>query len=221
MKYKVNFSIDFKKNKHKGKFFAIEGIDGSGKTTQANLVVEELIKRGYKAKYTKEPTDGVIGKFIKKEILSGKVKVAPASIQYLIAADRATHQYEIEKELKKGTILITDRYFWSAICYGISDIPKPLSYYLTSLSILSMYTQFLNTDSTFFLDISIKTALKRISKSTKHNEIYDNERKLKKIKNAYDFIKKTFVREFVIVNAEKDIEEVTKDLVKRIEKKIK
>lgn len=221
MKHKVNFSIDFKRNKHKGKFIAIEGMDGSGKTTQAQMVVKELKKRGYKAKYTKEPTDGTIGKFIKKEILSGKVKVAPASIQYLIAADRATHQYEIENELKKGTLLITDRYFWSAVCYGLADIPKPLDYYLTSMSILSMYDQFLNTDITFFLDISIKTALKRIGKSSKHNEIYDNEKKLKKIKKAYDLLKKNFAKEFVILDGEKDIEGVTKELVKQIERQIK
>lgn len=221
MNYTVNFKLGFKKNKYKGKFFAIEGMDGSGKTTQAQKVVKELVKKGYKAKYTKEPTSGIIGKFIKKDILSGKVKVAPASIQYLIAADRATHQYEIEEELKKGTILITDRYFWSAVCYGLSDIPKPLSYYLTTMSILSMYDQFLNTDKTFFLDISIKTALNRIGRSSKHNEIYDNEYKLKKIKKAYDLIKRSFVKEFDIIDGERDVKEVTADLVKRIEKKIK
>lgn len=220
MKYKVSFAIDFKKNKYKGRFIAIEGMDGSGKTTQAENVVRELVKKGYKAKYTKEPTDGVIGKFIKKEILSGKVKVAPASIQYLIAADRATHQYEIENELKKGTLLITDRYFWSAVCYGFADIKRPLDDYLTSMSILSMYNQFLNTDITFFLDISINTALKRIGKSSKHNEIYDNEKKLIKIKKAYDLLKKNFAKEFTVVNGEKNVDEVTKDLVRRIEAKV-
>ncbi|MCL4354454.1 dTMP kinase [Patescibacteria group bacterium] len=221
MKYKVSFSLDFKRNKYKGKFIAIEGIDGSGKTIQSKMVVEQLKKKGYKAVLTKEPTDGVIGKFIKNDVLSGKAKIPPVAIQYLFSADRAVHQEEIENYLKKGFIVVTDRYFWSAVCYGISDIPRPLNYYLTSMSILSMYNQFLNTDTTFFLDISIKTALKRIGKSSKHNEIYDNEEKLKKIKKAYDFLKKRFAKEFVVVNAEKSVEGVTQDLVKRIETKVK
>lgn len=221
MKYKVSFSLDFKKNKQKGKFIAFEGIDGSGKTTQALKVVEVLKKKGYKAIYTKEPTPGLIGKMIREQILSGKVKVPPVAIQYLMSADRAVHQEEIEKELKKGTIVITDRYFWSAVCYGIADLPHAVNYYITALSVLSPYNMFLRPDTTFFLDIPLSTALKRIGKSLKHTEIYDNKEKLIKIKKAYDLLKTKFAKEFTVVNADKDINEVTEDLVKRIEKKIK
>ncbi len=218
MKYHISFDIDFKRNPYKGRFIALEGIDGSGKTTQALKVVELLNKNGYKAIYTKEPTGGIIGKLLREQILSGKVKVPPVSIQYLMSADRAMHQEEITEELKKGTIVVTDRYFWSAVCYGIADLPQAVNYYLTALSVLSPYTRFLSPDVTFFLDLPIKSSLKRIGKSLKHREIYDNEEKLKKIKKAYDLLKEKFVKEFAIINADREVDEVTKDLFKKIAK---
>jgi dTMP kinase len=222
MKYKVSFSIDFKRNKHKGKFIAIEGIDGSGKTIQTEKVVKLLRKKGYKKVIsTKEPTDRVIGKFIKEDILSGKIKLPPVAIQYIFSADRSDHQIEIENYLKKGYIVVTDRYFWSAVCYGIADLDQVADYYLTVLSVLSPYNRFITSDATFFLNIPIKSALQRIGKSTKHNEIYDNEKKLIKIKKAYDFLIKRFPKEFIVVDGDKDVDLVTEDLVKRIEKKLK
>ena len=221
MKYKVSLAIDFKRNKHKGKFIALEGIDGSGKTLQTEKVVSLLKKKGYKVISTKEPTDRVIGKFIKKDILTGKVKLPPVAIQYIFSADRSDHQKEIEDYLKKGYVVVTDRYFWSAVCYGIADLDQIADYYLTVLSVLSPYNRFITSDATFFLDIPLKTALQRIGKSDKHNEIYDNEKKLKKIKKAYDFLIKRFPKEFIVVDGNKTVDEVTQDLVKRIERKLK
>lgn len=221
MKYKIAFNIDFKRNPHRGKFIVIEGIDGSGKTIQTKRVVEVLKKKGYNVTAAKEPTDGAIGKIIKNDILPGKIKMPHIATQYLFSADRSVHQLEIEKELKKGKIVVMDRYFWSAVCYGIADLDQVPDYYVTVLSVLSYYNRFLSPDLTFFLDISLKTALKRIGKSSKHNEIYDNGPKLKKIKKAYDYIKKRFAAEFVVVDAEKSLEELTEDLVKRVERVVK
>ncbi|MCL4354555.1 dTMP kinase [Patescibacteria group bacterium] len=218
MKHHVSFDIEFKKNKLPGKLIAIEGIDGSGKTTQAQLVVDLLKKQGYKAIYTKEPTDEPIGKFIREQILSGKVKVPPISIQYMFSADRAVHQVELEEYLKKGYIIITDRYFWSAIAYGISDLKGKADYYLSALSILSFYHRFLTPDYTFFLNIRAKEAAKRIGTSEKHKEIYDDATKLVKIKKAYDLLIKRFSKEFVLISAEQSIENVSEDILKKIKK---
>ncbi len=114
MRYPVNFSVGFKKHKSKGLLIAIEGMDGSGKTTQAQRLVEELKKKKIKAIYTKEPTDEPTGKMI-RQILSGELKVPPLSLQYLFCADRGVHQVELEKLLEKGYVVVTDRYFWSAV----------------------------------------------------------------------------------------------------------
>lgn len=220
MRYPVSFSVGFKKHKYPGKLIAIEGMDGSGKTTQAELLVKELKKKKIKAIYTKEPTDEPTGKMI-RQVLSGELKVPPLSLQYLFCADRGVHQVELEKLLKKGYIIVTDRYFWSAVAYGISDMDGKPDYYMASFSILSMYNQFLSPDYTFYLDVSVDEAYKRIGKSHKHGEIYDKKDKLVKIKKGYEVLVKNYPTEFIRVGGQKSIEELLADLVKRVSRKIK
>src|SRR5258708_38846651 len=116
MKHNVNFSIEFRSNAYPGKFIAIEGIDGSGKTTQAEHLVARLKKEGYKAIYTHEPTDEPTGKFI-KQVLLGELVVPPVALQYLFGADRAVHLEQIQKLLVEGYLVVTDRYFWSSVAY--------------------------------------------------------------------------------------------------------
>ncbi len=217
MRYPISFSISFNKNKLNGILIAVEGIDGSGKTTQAQELVKNLKKEGYKAIYTKEPTDEPTGRLI-REVLAGNIKVPPLSLQYLFCADRGVHQWELEKYLKKGYIVVTDRYFWSAVAYGISDLSGTPDYYLTAFSILSMYHRFMSPNFTFFLDVSVKEAFKRISKSEKHGEIYDKKEKLTKIKSAYALLSEKFEKEFTMVDGEGDVETVQKDLLKRVMK---
>lgn len=215
MKYHVSFDIEFKTHNFPGKLIALEGNEGSGKTTQSHLVVEELKKRGLKAVTTKEPTDSVVGKLI-REILSNKVKAPRVSIQYLFGADRAIHQLEITEWLKKGYIVVTDRYFWSSVAYGISDMTEIDDYYLAAFSLLSFYNRFIKPDMTFYLDVDMKTAFGRIGESKKHNEIYDNETMFPKIEEGYKFLLEKFPEEFEVVNTKKSIKEVTKEIVGKI-----
>src|SRR5260370_10263990 len=121
MKHNVNFDIEFRKNSFPGKFIAIEGSDGSGKTTQAKKLVAQLKKAGYKALYTHEPTNEPTGEFIKK-VLLGKLVVPPVALQYLFGADRAVHLEQVQKFLEQGYLVVTDRYFWSSVAYAVSDM---------------------------------------------------------------------------------------------------
>lgn len=215
MKYHLEFDIEFKIHNYPGKLIAIEGNEGAGKTTQSKLVVRELKKRGVKAVTTKEPTNSVIGKLI-REVLSSKVKVPRISIQYLFGADRAIHQLEIIDYLKKGYIVVTDRYFWSSVAYGISDMTEIDDYYLAAFSLLSFYNRFLKPDMTFYLDVDMKTAFGRISKSKKHTEIYDNEIMFPKIERGYQFLLKRFPKEFIKIDTRKPIEQVTEEIISKL-----
>lgn len=215
MKYPVKFELEFKKHKFPGKLIALEGIDGSGKTTHALELVRKLKKEGKKAVYTKEPTDGPIGIFIRK-VLNGDIKIPPISLQYLFCADRGVHQEEIEDYLKKGYYVVTDRYLWSAVAYGISDLDRSIDYYTTVFSILSMYHQFLSPDMTLFLDTKVEDAYKRIATSHKHKEIYDRREKMAKTNEAYKNLIKMFREEFIIIDANKSIKTVSKDLLSKI-----
>jgi dTMP kinase len=219
MKYKVSFEIDFARNTHPGKFITIEGMDGSGKTTQVNNLVESLNRKGIKAVFTKEPTDGEIGKMI-RTILAGKVKIPPVAFQYLFVADRAVHQEEIIRELKKGTYVICDRYFWSALVYGMLDVgavdTSEKKRLMTSYSILSMYHKFLVPDYTFYLSISVNEVMKRIKKSRDELSIYETRAKIDKLRTGYEWLSKNFPKEITRIDGEREIREITGEIVKKL-----
>ncbi|MEK7451059.1 MAG: dTMP kinase [Patescibacteria group bacterium] len=222
MKYHIEFDLELKKNPYPGKLIVIEGIDGSGKTTQAQKVTEALNGKGIKSILTKEPTDEATGKLIRR-ILSGETNLPSVAFQYLFSADRAVHQEQIENYLKKGITVVNDRYFWSSVVYGMVD--KEIDFkkkngdrenLLVALSILSMYHQFLLPDFSFALKVSVATALERIKRKDKHIEIYEKESKLKKLATGYDWLTKQFPKEITVMNGEKSVEEVTKEIIKRI-----
>ena len=221
MRYHVEFDIDFKRNKDKGFLIALEGIDGAGKTTQIHLLCKELRKK-YKVYETKQPTGSEIGQLIQKA-LDGRVKIPPVSFQYLFSADRQAHQVELLKELKKDQIVVTYRYYWSALVYGIVDredldFEKSGNLLLTALSILSMYHKFVIPDLTIYIDIPISEALKRINKAKRLKEVYENKEKLIKIKKGYDWLIKKFPSEITRVDGTKSIHDVTKQILDKINK---
>lgn len=101
-----------------GVFICVEGIDGSGKTTQARCLVETLTKRGYDAVYTSEPSQGTFGEIIRRYILQGDERVPTVVEAVLFAVDRLDHiANEITPFLKEGRIVVCDRYVHSSIAY--------------------------------------------------------------------------------------------------------
>src|SRR6185437_5432049 len=107
--------------------------------------------------------------------------IHPLALQYLFNADRVMHMEKVEGLLKKGMIIVMDRYFWSSVAYAMADLEGVTDWYLTAFSVLSFYHQFIVPDMSFFLEISPEVALKRIEGSGKHTEIYDTVEKLPKI----------------------------------------
>ena len=101
-----------------GTFICIEGIDGSGKTTQAHLLVETLNKLGHSAVYTTEPSKGVYGEIIRKNLLQGDNRVPPIVEATLFAVDRVDHvEGEIKPLLESGKTVVCDRYIYSSLAY--------------------------------------------------------------------------------------------------------
>lgn len=104
--------------KRNGVFICLEGIDGSGKTTQARRLVRTLTERGYDAVYTTEPSGGTYGKIIRRHMLEGKRRVPAVVEAVLFAVDRVDHvENEIKPLLKAGKIVVCDRYVYSSISY--------------------------------------------------------------------------------------------------------
>ena len=92
-------------------FITIEGMDGSGKSTQIKLLQEYLTKKGLDFIITKEPGGTDVGKEIRKLLLEGKKDIDPLSEAMLFFADRRLHVEQVIKPaLESGKIVISDRF---------------------------------------------------------------------------------------------------------------
>jgi len=224
MQYNVNFDIELKKNSYPGTYIALEGIDGSGKTTQVDMLERYFKEQGKEVVRTHEPRrDGVMGGLV-DEILTGKSKIPSVALQYLFAAQRATFMEEmVMPALTRGAIVITDRCFWSSVPYGLldkyeSEKEENPDQLLAALSILSMYHEFISPDITFVLDVSIDTAGDRLAGKGKAAEIYEKREKLERLKEGYAFLFEKFPDELVKIDAEKTPEDVEKDILEELKK---
>jgi dTMP kinase len=101
----------------KGTFICIEGLDGSGKTTQAKLLTQKL-RKSHNAVYTTEPSQGKIGTFIRNSYLYGEKRLSSVIEALLFAADRVEHvETEVLPALHQGKLVISDRYLYSSLAY--------------------------------------------------------------------------------------------------------
>ena len=222
MKYHVELDIDLKRNPYKGLYIALEGIDGSGKTTQVEELAKHFERKGKSVVRAREPRkEGLIGDIIQR-VLTGKVKMPSVALQYLFSTDRVLHHEEvIIPALKAGKVVISDRCFWSAIVYGILDRegwndPNTADFLLIAHSVLSLYHQFIDPDFTFALNVSLRTAFARISKKDDKIEIYEDREKLKQVIKGYDWLAKQFPKEITVVDGEGDVGKVTSEILSRI-----
>ncbi len=196
------------KNSYPGKFIIIEGLDGSGQTTQVKLLAEFLGKKGFSVLTTKEPTlDSAAGKSI-REVLDKKKKISPKKLQELFAQDRKVHLNGlIMPNLKKGKIVISDRYFFSSFAYG--SLKNPLSF------LLKINDKFLLPDLIYFINTKPKTCVLRIKKRGKNETLFEKIDKLQKVHQNYKKILKIF-KNVIIINGEKSIKEVHRRIIKTI-----
>jgi dTMP kinase len=101
-----------------GIFITLEGVEGSGKTTQAALLAEELRRRGRRVTLTREPGGTRAGEAIRAIFLDPAVSLGVAAELLLVLADRAQHVREkLRPALAAGEIVISDRYSDSTTAY--------------------------------------------------------------------------------------------------------
>ncbi len=207
------------KNPYPGKFIVFDGLDGSGMSTQAQKLVEFLNKKEQKLKFghtgaylTKEPTSSLIGGLIKSQ-LTHEWKSSPECLQLLFSADRAHHlEKEVIPLLEKGVIVISDRYFFSTLAYGLLEI-KDFNW------LLNLQKRFLMPDITFFLKVSPKICIERIRKERFGVTLFEKEEVLKKVWKNYERISKKF-KNVYIINGERSVDKIFKDIKKIVEKRL-
>ncbi len=144
----------------KGIFISFEGIEGSGKTTQARRLSEILIEKGYDVILTQEPGGTAIGNRIREILLNVDHKEMSYTTELLLYnAARAQHLSEkIIPALNEGKIVITDRFTDSTIAY--QGYGRGIDIQLI-MSINNIATQGVKPNITILFDLDVETGLKR------------------------------------------------------------
>ena len=144
----------------KGLFIVMEGPDGSGKTTQINLLKEYLEEAGYECLITREPGGTVIGEEVRQLSLNPEHKeMSPVTEMLLYAASRAQLVHEvIGPALEEGKIVISDRFVDSSIVY--QGIARKLGISTVS-AVNAPGIGIYRPDGIFFIDLSEAEGLRR------------------------------------------------------------
>jgi dTMP kinase len=185
-----------------GAFFIVfEGSDGSGQSTQAALLRDLLTKKGYPVVLTKEPTSDSEPGRKAREMLVKKISPSAKDIQRLITEDRGEHlKKTIIPALQEGKVVVSDRYFFSTLAYGTADG-------LDFDWLFEINKSFLYPDMIFLLRVDPKVCMERVIKRGRTVSVFEEEKKLAVIWNAYKNFPERFPN-FHLIDGEGSIEEV-------------
>lgn len=165
-------------------FIAMEGLDGSGGTTQTRLLAEWLRANGHsEVVTTSEPSTGPVGRFI-RNILNPQHEasvIGDAVLPFLFAGDRRDHlDREVIPALQRGAAVITDRYYHSSLAYQSQAVGLP--------TVADLNERFRAPDITIFLDLEPEISLARIEARGETLERFEAIDRLRSIAEAYDAV---------------------------------
>ena len=199
-----------------GKFITIEGIDGCGKTTQAEFIVDSLVELGKSSKLVREPGGDPISESIRKLLLHAEESMSDRAEALLMIASRAQLTDKvILPQIIDGKWVVADRYADSTLAYqggGRSLSVKALS----SINEFGTYT--LKPDLTFFIDIPVKVANSRMRVERDRIEKEGNEFQ-KRVRSLYLDLSENEPDRIVVINGDKSINEVRTDIWNHIKQK--
>lgn len=170
----------------RGAFIVLEGIDGSGTTSQAERLTNNLRSRGYLVMSTCQPSQLPIGHLTRACLNRASRQFDPKVIALLFAADRIDHlETEIKPWLSKpNSIVICDRYVWSSLAYQTLDSEEHW------IKQLNRFTA--QPDLTIWISVPVEEAQRRVTaraRSTRTpEEIYDDADLQQKIHDTYDWL---------------------------------
>lgn len=234
----------------KGKFFVLEGVDGSGKATQTKLLTQALLEKGYKVEKVDFPQYGKVSAGLVENYLKGiygsSENVGPYRASIFYACDRYDLSFRIGQWLEEGKIVIADRYVASNIGhqggkliavkkkweeyinwlynleYCIFNIPKPDCNFILKISPdLSMTMSNKITDKE-----KIRKRMLYLGDSKKQ-DIHESDKKhLENTLKSYLAISKKFPKEYKVIECERNgqflpIQTIHKEILSVIEKKLK
>lgn len=160
---------------NQGILIAIEGIDGSGKSTLTKSLYEQLIQHHFEVILTKEPGGTALGKQLRTILQEKNVPVCPKAEFLLFAADRAQHFKElIAPALSQKKIVISDRMNDSSLVY--QGYGRGLDHDMIE-KINAWAMEHIRPDITFYLDVPLELAFERLKKRQESLTAFEREGK--------------------------------------------
>lgn len=202
----------------KGKFIVFEGIDGSGKTTQLDLLAEELAGRGCRVLCTREPGGTRVGEAIREILLNPQYgEMEPVAEALLYAAARAQHVAQvILPALAAGKVVLCDRFVDSSLAY--QGFGRGMEVRLLE-QINEAATAGLAPDLVFVLDFSCSTGMDRISRSGREVDRIEQEAREfhRKVRSGYLALAARDPRRYRVIDAGRPVDLVHRDVLRAVE----
>jgi dTMP kinase len=188
----------------KGVFIVIEGLDGSGKTTQSKILANKL-SENHKVLCTAEPSHGKVGTFIRNGCLYEEKRLPTEVEALLFAADRVEHlQTELAPALSEGKIVICDRYIYSSLAYqGSAGLSLDW--------IKTINARALEPDLALYIDVPPERVLERLQRKKSVMETLETQRKVREI-----YLKYVEKGELIRINGDKNKDAVAQELFLKV-----
>jgi dTMP kinase len=200
----------------RGVFITLEGGDGSGKTTQAELLLGWLADRGRRVLRTREPGGTEVGLEVREIVLHHRGDITPRAEALLYAADRAHHVATIVRPaLERGEVVIQDRYIDSSVAYqGAGRVLDPDE--VRGLS--EWATQGLRPDLTILLDLDADAARGRLDEArTRYDRLEAEASEFHdRVRSAYLKLADAEPERFLVVDAERPVDEIAATIRDRV-----
>lgn len=199
-------------------FLSLEGIEGSGKSTQIREIETFVQKKGLRVITLREPGGTTFGEKLREAILSSKEPLHPLAECHLFLASRA--QLLKEKVLPfllvPGSVVILDRYIDSTLAY--QGKARKLGYE-TVLTLHQHDPLNLLPHRTYFLDISLETSMKRQEARGNAKDYFESQKAefYQNLLDGYRELADLFPERILKIDAEKSMEDVTKHIINDLE----
>ncbi len=191
----------------KGVLIVFEGIDGAGKSTQAEILLDRLKTKGYDVAFFREPSKSKWGCEIKKRALLPN-SLSPEEELELFQRDRRENvERNLKPALGKRKVVILDRYYYSTIAYqGAKGIDREL--------IRTMNEEFVvKPDLVFIFDIEAKRGLERILDRKKKDKLFEREDYLVEVRKIFRSLKDENIIHINALRPKEKISEEVENLV--------
>lgn len=180
-------------------FITFEGIDGSGKSTQIELLRKKLKAEGYEVEVFREPGGTYLSEKVRDVLLNSDLHIDPVAELLLFSSARAQLMSErVLPLLDEGYVVILDRFYDSTIAYqGYGRASAPIDH-IRQVNKLASHQR--KPDLTFYLKISLEEAQKRTARARKDRMEQAGDDFFREVIRGFDELAETEDR-FVTLNA--------------------